>query len=273
MKRELFNLADEEFMTLLIRTHEGFIRENIPYMYVGGVANQAHISHLLCKTHKGTLYDIVRSGKIRVQDYLRSTDDVDIVTHFEEAKEGDSRKEIEVRKEIFSILDYIVGEGIHISPSEQHFINIRLQRKAHVRPVFELGINDVINPDKTVSFNIYRKAEDLKNGVLKEFENSFYDLFLDNAIQIGIPYFDNKTIYLNVKNREHLLATKIARGRPKDLGDALSLVKHYQKAGEDITYSIIEEILCRKNKQGNYTSEELCRRYEAFRKLEQTIRI
>lgn len=169
------------------------------------------------------------------------------------------------------MLDYIVGDGVHLSPSDNYLVNIKLERRAHVRPVFELGLDDVIDSDKKVSFNVYRRPEDLKNGALKDFENGYYDLFLSRSLCLEIPYSPKGSVPLCVKSKEDLLATKIARGRPKDLCDALSLVKYSAKAGEDVQYPLVEEILCNKDQRGNYSSEELCNRYRAFMKFTLTL--
>lgn len=271
MKQELFNVTDEELATLLKRTHEGFEKEQIPYMFVGGIANQIHIARLLCDIYKDNLMGIIKSAKIKTQDYFRSTDDVDIATRLDEDADNE-RKELNARKRIFSVLEYIVEEGDYISPSEEHIININLERKGHVRPVFSLGVDDVIPKDKKISFNIYREPKDLKNGILKEFENRFYDIFLKGAVELGIPYSSNRNMTFKVKNREHLLATKIALGRPKDMNDALSLVRYSNLACQSLNYSAVEQILCCEDEHYHIKSEELCRRYEAFRNLEKTFK-
>src|SRR3989338_6664663 len=109
MKQELFNITDEELATLLKRTHEGFKNEQVPYMFVGGIANQVHIARLLCDIYKNNLMEIIKSAKIRTQDHFRSTDDVDIATRLDDDV-NDEKKELNARKKIFSVLEYIVGE-------------------------------------------------------------------------------------------------------------------------------------------------------------------
>lgn len=271
MKRELFNVADEEFIALLKRTHEGFQEAGVSYMFVGGVANQLHIAKLLCNLHKDNLVNIVKSNKIRIQDYFRSTDDVDIVTKFEDESSDEKRKELNTRKKIFSVLDYIIEEKEYLSPTEEHIVSIDLDRRAHVRPVFALGVDGIVDPDKKVSFNIYRGPEDLKNSALKEFEDRTYNQFLERAVIINLPYSSNGDIPLKVKNKEDLIATKMALGRPKDINDVLSLVKYSIKAKQYPDYDVVREILCSEDERLHVKNEELCKRYEAFMKLVQTL--
>lgn len=267
MKQELFNVADEEFMTLLQRTNEGFEQAGIPFMFVGGVANQTHVAKYLCDINQTNLIDLIQSKKIRVQDCLRSTDDVDIVTRLSDDEPNLERKELNARRRIFSILDYIVGDGEHFSPTEDHIVDIKLRRKAHARPVFELGVDGVMYPDKKISFNIYRAPKDLKDGNLKEFEDKFYDTFLDGSVNIALPYSSRGGITLRVKSPEHLLATKIARGRSKDISDALSLVQYSGQSGKPLQYSVVEEILCGEDSRYHVRNEALCQTYSAFMKL------
>ena len=260
-------------MTLLQRTHKGFEREGIPYMFVGGVANQAHIAKFLCDYYKDNLLGLVKSQKIRVQDHLRATDDVDIVTRFRYVEDSaESRiREIDDAKKIFSVLDYIVEDEEYFSPSEENIVKIILNKRGHVRPTFRLGINDVVDSDKIASFNIYKGPKDLKNGILKEFEDRFYDIFLNGAVNVDLPYSDKGNITLRVKDKDHLLATKIARGRPKDINDALSLIKYGKLVDQEPRYPIVENILCCEDQRYHVKSEELCKRYEAFRKLADTL--
>ncbi len=272
MKRELFNVADEEFITLLSKTHEGFGNAGLRYMFVGGVAVQLHVAKLLCDIHKDNLINIVRSGKIRVQDYFRSTDDVDIVIKPIEKESDESKAEIKARQSIFSALDYIVKEELYISPTGDHLINIEIDKRGHVKPTFRLSVDGVGDRDKAVDFNIYRKPKDLRNTTLKEFENSFFDIFLNGSVKLDLPYSSAGDISLRIKNKEHLLATKIALGRKKDFHDALSLVEYSNMANQGIEYPVVEHILCSEDQRYHIKSEELCRRYEAFRNLEKTLK-
>ncbi len=264
MKRELFSVADEEFVTLLNRTHEGFEREGMKYMFVGGVATQLHVAKLLCDSYSKTLIDLVKSSDIRIQDHLRATDDVDIAIRVDGVGSDIKGKEMTVAKKVFSVLNYIVQDEEYFSPSEENIIRIHLDKRGHVRPVFQLGINGIVDSDKKVSFNIYNDPKDLKNGSLKEFEDRYYDQFLNNASDLSIPFSNKGNLFFKVKNKEDLLATKIARGRPKDINDALSLVKHIKAIGGDIDYSAVESILCSPDQRYHVQNEELCNRYGAF---------
>lgn len=271
MKRPLFNIADEEFMTLLERTKEGFDREGIDYMLVGGVATQIHVAKALCDVYEENLVDLAGSGKLRLQDHLRSTDDIDMALRIDDSDQ-DEKKEINVARRIYKVLDYIVGEGDFISPSGEHIVSINLVRRAHVRPQFQLGIDDAISLDKIASFNLFRGPVKLHNTALSEFEDRFYDVFIDRAMNVRLPYSKDGDIEFRVKRPEDLLATKIALGRPKDINDALSIVRHLRDANRSVDYEAVAEVLCSKDPKYHCQSENLCNRYEKFRELEGTLR-
>ena len=78
MKRQLYDLTDEPFVMFVDRLDEVLKGEEIRYNVVGGVASQAYILDMLSKKHDRPIDGLVRYEDVRVQDYLRSTDDVDI---------------------------------------------------------------------------------------------------------------------------------------------------------------------------------------------------
>src|SRR3989338_3737526 len=102
MKRELYTIADEEFVTLLDRAQKVFASNAIPYMLVGGAATQAHIANYLCRKTGQPLLDFVDSPDTRIQDHLRATDDIDAT--LDPRKESDptkfSQKILSIIKEI-----------------------------------------------------------------------------------------------------------------------------------------------------------------------------
>ena len=258
MKRALFDLTDEEFATLLERTDLAFRNAGIPYMFVGGSAVQTINSSYLCDHFGMSLIDLANSDKVRMQDCLRATDDVDIALKLD----GDA---VEASKRIYSALNGIVGEAF--SPTEEHIVTIGWNRKGHVKPQFLLGIDDIVDPSAIAAFNIYRAPKDLKDSALDEFEERFYDIFLNRAVDIKIPYCSGKTITLRVKNPEDTLATKIVRGREKDMADALSLAKYSLMAGKPIDYRIVESTLCGKERKYDVPNTLLRERYNAFKEL------
>ena len=270
MKRELFSVADEEFLTLLDRTSFAFNRAGIPYMVVGGVSTQACVAAYLNSIHGASLKEIKEKG-IRLQDYLRATDDVDIAIRLDEQGDDKEAREISARNKIFSVLDDIVGNGEFISPTEEHIINIGLCRKGHVRPEFKLGVDGEIYDDKVVMFNIFRGPRDLNNTHLKEFEASLYDRFLNEAINVDIKYAPNVAVSLRIKRPEHTIATKIVNGRDKDMADVISILRQSRQAGCPIVHDMVEEILCSKDAKYDIQNEYLCKRYELLKELEKTL--
>jgi len=270
MKRELFNIADEEFITLLDRTDAAFRNKGIPYMFVGGVATQACNAAYLNSINNASLTELKSKG-FRMQDYFRATDDVDIAIHLDDQGKDKEVREINARNKIFSVLDDIVGSEDFISPTEEHIINIKLHRRGHVKPEFELGIDGVADSDKIIAFNIFRNPRELNNTPLKEFEERFYDKFLNEAVNINIRYAPNAAISLRVKRPEHLIATKIANKRDKDVADVLSIMRYSKQAGCPIVYELIEEILCGRDLKYNIQNEFLCKRYELLKELVKTL--
>lgn len=265
MKRELFNVADEEFMTLLERTDKAFREEGISHMFVGGVATQCYMAKYLCDIYGGSLLDLASSEKVRMQDRLRSTDDVDI------ALSMGNIDDIEAGKKIYSVLERIVGEGEFLSPSDEHIISIDLLRKGHVKPQFQVGIDKDIDPDRIVAFNLYRKPKDLKDKNLEEFEDKFYDFFIGRAVDLSIPYCDGKTINLKVKNPADLLATKIVRGREKDIADALSLIRYSRKSNDAINYADVRKVLCGNSTKYGIPNEVLSTRYDVLMSMVESL--
>jgi len=266
VKAQLYNLANEEFVTLLGRVEEGFEKEGIEHVYVGGVANQIHVAKALCEQYNEPLVDLIKSRKVRDQDHLRATDDIDVALRMQE--KGNKRNEIKDRTRIFSVLDYIVGdEGVFLSPSEDHIVSIEPHRKAHVRPQFRLGIDDKTDNSKIASFNFYRSPADLKDPHLKEFEDRFYDFFIDRGVKVELPYSDKGNLSFKVLNPADLLAAKIVRGRPKDVSDAMSLVQHFSNADMSIDCDIVRKTLCSPDERYGVQSEELMEKYDAFKEM------
>ena len=278
MKRASFNIADEEFMVLLERANTSFGKKGIRHMFVGGTANQIHVSRYLCDIYNKDLLDIGELSDVPLSDYLRATDDVDIALRIPYT-EGDSADEekylgaedVSAASKIFGVLDDIVGDSEYISPSENHVVTLDLIRKGHVRPKFVLGKDGEKYTDREVSFNIYRGPKCLKKLDLAGFEEKFYDVFLDRAVDVNIPYSSDRDITLRVKRAEDHLATKIVRGRPKDVSDALSISRYAQMARRPISYELVEEVLFSNNSRKERDDSAFADRYDAFRKLEGTL--
>lgn len=264
MKRAIFTLADEQFLTLLERTHLEFEREKIPYILVGGAAVQAHILNYICQKEGVTIRELVESPSFRVQDHLRGTDDIDITL--------DTRvlgSDTDTAQKILGCLNAIVGEnGSYISPSENHLVNVKLERTGLKRPIFGICLDrDELNDDDKVSFNLYHGPKDTNRrwaSDMREFEEKFYFDFMSRASTINLNYCkQGRSITLRVKSPEDLLATKIARSREKDWSDSLSLFRHSREAGNPINLHMVEALLYSPDAQGN-PNLDLTRKYDNF---------
>jgi len=280
MKRALYTIADEEFATLLERTHTAFEKAGIPYMFVGGVATQAHIIDYLCRDGK-TLADYVEDPNFRIQDHLRATDDVDITLDSgKKAEERTEEDKIEFGNRIYAVLDDIAGKtdkGNYscpdftcMSPSDDHIVGVSLERKGLSRPIFWLGLDQCPTAQTAVSFNLYKGPEDTNERwpqEIREFEKRFYHAFMQRASTVEIPYHKNKKLVLKVKKPEDLMATKIIRGREKDFTDLLLLARHSENAGIPIDYQEIKNILCSEDPVYNVPNPIFVEKYEQFRDI------
>lgn len=268
MKRALYTLADEEFITLLERASFEFNMAKLPFMLVGGIATQAHIADYVCRKHNLPLLSLAELNDFRIQDYLRATDDIDAT--LDPRKVGEPTN---VARIVLNVLDRIVGEGLHMSPTGDHLIGIAMHRKGVRRPIFRLGLDeDPHDPEKTASFNLYQGPQDTNASWpadIRDFEGRYYFDFMDRAKEIEIPYNDNRRIKLRVKRAEDLLATKIIRGRGKDLQDALSLSKYAEICGVPIDYKIVEQLLCSPDPKYEVPNKSFVEKFETFQGLKE----
>lgn len=269
MKRALYSLDDEEFMTLLERTDTVLKDRNIPYMFVGGVATQAHIVKCLAKTQGKTLYDLTHSQDFRIQDHLRATDDADITLDPRGISKDPSNTK--VYSEIMAALKQIEGTGPYMSPTGEHLVSIKLERLGKKRPVFRLGLDEEADSqDSEVSFNFYYGPQDTNNRWAQEmvdFERNHYFDFFKTAQRIKIPFSEGRPISLDVKAIEPLTATKIARAREKDWSDILLLYRHSNEAGEPIDLGEVERLLSSKDSRYQIPNQVLMDRFEKFKFL------
>lgn len=265
MKRALYNIADEEFVTLLDRTRAAFDAKGVKYMFVGGVATQAHIANYLCAQYNAPLLKLIDSPDFRIQDHLRATDDADITL--------DTRgvEIIEFSRKLLSTFEEMQKNSPYVSPSGNHIVDIALNRQGIKRPVFILGLDDVAqNPEKTIAFNLYNGPEDTNDrwGIdIQEFERRHYIEFMNRGVVLNIPLFGDTPTSLRVKNVEDLLATKIARAREKDWGDMLLLARHSYEAGKPINYEAVREILCSPDPANGIVNLTFQEKFETFMDL------
>lgn len=267
MKRALYSIDDEEFMTLLERTDEVLRAKSIPYLIVGGVASQAHIVNYICQKEKGTtLYDLSHSNDFRVQDHFRATDDIDITLDTRKISEDSSN--VEIPREVMNALGQIEGDGIYTSSTGDHLVAIKLERQGIKRPIFRLGFDkEADSPDSEISFNLYYGPYDTNNRWSREmidFENANYFDFFETGKRLSLPVFQERKVELNVKGVEELIATKIARAREKDWTDVLLLYRHSNEANQPIDISKIEKLLCAEDQKYHTVNETLTSRFGKF---------
>jgi hypothetical protein len=244
MKSQTYTLADEDFLTLLERTDVTFRKLGIPFMFVGGIATQAHIANYLCGETK-TLKDLVDSSDFRLQDYFRATDDVDITL------DKNGFPEVDFYKKLFEAFKEMRGEndGLFVSPSTDHLVSISMERQGAKRPVFRLGIDkEAQDSERVVAFNLYKGPEDTNerwSQEIRDFEKQNYYDFMNRGVNMAVRYCPGKSIPLRIKRVEDLVATKLIRGRPKDWEDILGLTTYSADAGKPINYEEIGKILCK----------------------------
>ncbi|GIU68356.1 MAG: hypothetical protein KatS3mg001_206 [Candidatus Pacearchaeota archaeon] len=266
MKRALYSIDDEEFLTFLERIDHSFRTNNIPYLFVGGVATQAHIVSLICKKEGVNLYDLINDPNFRVQDHLRATDDIDITLDIRNI-EG---QKTEIYERINTILSSLEEESPYVSVSGNHLVSVKLERKGIRRPVFRLGLDEEPSYENEVSLNLYYSPEDTNHRwsqEMIEFERQNYFRFFESGLRISLPIYKGKKIELNVKSLEDLIATKIARSREKDWTDILLLYRHTKDSGNPINFSQLERDLYVEDERLKIFNEELINRLKKFKVL------
>ncbi len=230
MKRELYSLVDEEFAFFVDKLGEELKRRQIPHLFVGGTAVQAHILDRLIEKYELDLTTLSLGGEARLQDYVRSTDDIDIALKFPD----EGADEREVARAINDFCESVRGE--YISKTENHIFEYGLDRKGIKRPIFSVSV-DGEGKDGIV-LNISRKPVDLRN-----LESRFYGEFIEAGQDLVIPYSAGANISIRVPKPEHILSTKISHFRAKDTMDMYNLVSLMRAAGEEIDMGEIERIL------------------------------
>lgn len=230
MKRALYNITDEEFAYFVNEIGKGFDEQTIPYVFVGGTATQMHIIKRLYNIHKQDINTMAED--VRLQDYLRSTDDIDVALS-SGVYNGDNIRYIE---KINKFQDFLNQEVI--SPTEEHVVKYESVRKGAKRPVFQIHVDDKTDDEKRIALNISRRPQDLVN-----LESKFYQFFVDNGKRVEVPYNQNLNINVKVINPIHLLAAKISHFRAKDTMDIHNLVDLMRDNNEQIDFGKIKEIL------------------------------
>jgi len=245
MKREIYNLSDEELAYLIGNLDEKMNAEKIPYIIVGGTAVQAQVLKRLHQKTGRTLAELAEDSKIRLQDYVRSTDDVDLAISSRIERE---RGEVDFAKKIFGVLESLaVPEAI--SPSGEYILGYQLVRKGIKRPVFQIYIDEETNDERRLALNIGRNPRDLEN-----LDSQHYDEFIERGEEIVLPYNSDFTLRMRVIRPEHLLASKVSKFRAKDTMDIHTLADLMREGGEEIDFNEMRRLLL----------PEYTRNYERF---------
>jgi len=230
MKRQLYDLTDEPFVMFVDRLDEVLKGEEIRYNVVGGVASQAYILDMLSKKHDRPIDGLVRYEDVRVQDYLRSTDDVDIALDLK----GDDADRI---KTITTVIIPKMGfEGI--SPDGESLVEFRSERVGASRPRFRVYVNDQGTQEEVIAMNIGRQPSDLR-----KLDPHLYGDFINQGRDLRLEYSEDFSLNLHVPRLEHVLASKVSQSRAKDLMDVRNLTTLAKDTGRELDFQEIERVL------------------------------
>ena len=231
MKRQLYDLTDDPFVVFVNQVGDVLRAESIPHNIVGGVASQAYILNMLTKKHGKSVEDLSRDREIRVQDYVRSTDDVDVALGLEE--ETDTDKIRRITTEILPKFNFT-----KLSPDEESILEFRAERIGASRPRYRVYVNDKGDTEDVIAMNIGRQPKDLHS-----LDPALYAEFLDQGKDITIPYSEGYTLRLRVPRLEHLFASKISQSRAKDLMDNKNLASLAKDMGVELDFAEISRTL------------------------------
>jgi hypothetical protein len=235
MKRQIYDLTDEEFGFFANHIGRTLANRDINHLFVGGTAVQAHILSALCKKYNCTIEDLVLRDNPRLQDCIRATDDIDMIWNIPGSDEDGIKR---ASSTIFNVLDSLEGE--YLSPSNNHLLKYNLQRKGIKKPIFYVEKDGRVDRDASISLNISRDRKDLLN-----LDEKYHNLFLEDAVNLAIPFSSETGYHLQLRtiNPNYLLATKISNFRAKDVMDLQNLTQAFRDSGFKIDYERIKDIL------------------------------
>lgn len=237
MKREIYNLTDEPFAVFVNKVGTVLKDNGVEHSVVGGVSVQAHMLDMLTNKYHSDVYGLVHNPSIRMQDYLRSTDDVDLSLKLNEETDMDK-----IRK-INSVLPDFACEDL--SPRGESIIEIKHERNGASRPTFRVYVDDKGNEQDVISMNITRN----KHGGLRHLSEFWYDEIIKQSQELTIPYVSNYNLNVRVPKLEHVLSTKISASRAKDLMDIKNLVDLAKGTNKEINLDELENILLPENQK------------------------
>ncbi len=241
MKREIYNLTDEPFALFVNKVGAVLKNKGIEHSVVGGVSVQAYILDMLTKKYNGDVYGLVHNPSIRIQDYLRSTDDVDLSLKLNEESDMDKIRRIN------SVLPDFACEDI--SPHGESIVEIKPERVGASRPTFRVYVDDKGDEQDIISMNLTRNKKD----GLRHLNEFWYDEIIKQSQELTIPHVSNYNLNIRVPKLEHVLATKISGSRAKDLMDIKNLVDLAKGTNKELSLDELEKILMPEN-QTHYFS-------------------
>jgi hypothetical protein len=231
MKRQLYDLTDDGFAVFVNKIGSTLKDAEIPYNIVGGVSVQAYILDMLCRKDGQNLEGISHNPNIRLQDYIRSTDDIDIAL---DLKGEDREKMSWITRYFLPKLEFDA-----LSPDEESILEYRAERRAASRPKFRVYRNDAGTEEDVIAMNISRN----KPKEIHELEDGLYLPFIEQGVELKVPYSKGYGLSIHVPRVEHVFATKIAKSRAKDLMDIKNLSLLVKRSGKELNFCEIETIL------------------------------
>jgi len=231
MKRELYDLTDESLLMFTNRVGNVLRAEGVPHNVVGGIAVQSYLLDMLSQKYGKGIQNLLSDHEVRVQDYIRSTDDIDL------ALQVTGSDDIDKVRKVNSLIEKFPFE--EIDPSGQSIIEIKTSRIGASRPTFRIYIDGKGSDEEVLAMNISRGQP----NDLKRLDAKWYPVFIDESKKLTVPYNSTYNLTVNVPRIEHLLASKIAGGRAKDLMDNKNLADLVKETGSKIDFSEIERVL------------------------------
>ncbi len=231
MKRQLYDLTDEPFAMMVNRVGTVLREEGIKHNIVGGAAVQSYILHMLTKKYNENICGLNYNPNVRIQDYIRSTDDVDLALELEE--ESDTEKV----KRINKILPKFAFEDI--APCGEYIVEVRSERIGASRPTFRIYIDGKGSQEEVVAMNVNRG----KGGDIRNLEDKWYNKIIGDSQELVISYNPNYELRVVVPKLEHLLVEKIAGSRAKDLMDNKNLADLSKEVGRELDFSEMKSML------------------------------
>ena len=230
MKRKLYDLTDEPFAMFVNRVGEVLRDEGINHNIVGGVAVQSYALKLLIDKYGGNVLSLIERPEVRIQDYIRSTDDVDVAMELK----GDEGERILRIKELLPQFNFD-----EVAPTGESIVEVKPARIGISRPTFRVYVDGQGSDDQMIAMNIGRG----RNGSLRGFHNGWYSELIKGSRSLNVPYCEGFDVAVNVPRLEHLLATKIAGSRAKDLMDIHNLAQLAKEAGVNLDHGEMSKML------------------------------